>query len=122
MRKFFQKMTSNVIKLGVLILVFVFLVYINNIRFQNSNIEMPILLENKSHDDLIELSKLLTKTVQILGKISCNITSNQVSVNGGWCATISSKNSTLHLFDDALAQELSIFLAGAYFCFIRHTN
>ncbi|CAF0911429.1 unnamed protein product [Brachionus calyciflorus] len=59
----------------------------------------------------VHLSKLLTKSAQKIGQLSCKIKEG-VSENGGWCSTISGKNSSQHVTDRELAKEISTFLSG----------
>ena len=58
----------------------------------------------------IYLSKLLTKSAQRFGQLSCKV--NEVSSNGGWCSKISGKNSSHHVTDTGLAKALSDYLVG----------
>ena len=62
--------------------------------------------------ELIEVSKLLEKAHQKIGRLECEKNSNQnrASLYGGWCRDISGKNSTKHATDLNLAKQLSEFL------------
>ena len=46
--------------------------------------------ENRNSDYLVKrMSKLLNEAMQNIGQLSCNISSIEVSQNGGWCSKIS---------------------------------
>jgi len=66
--------------------------------------------EKKEGETIIGMSRLLNKAMNRVGQLSCEISKIDVSQNGGWCSTISGKNSTQHLTDYALAKFLSEFL------------
>ena len=57
----------------------------------------------------IELSRKLNEAQKKIGRLSCEISKNEVSAHGGWCSTISGKNSSFHKTDISLAKELSSF-------------
>ncbi len=69
---------------------------------------------NQTRSDAIikELSQLLTIWVKKSGQMSCQLSKNEVSLNGGWCSTISGKNSTKHGADRPLAKYISHWLAN----------
>lgn len=58
------------------------------------------------------MSRLLTDSMRKIGQASCNLSTDQVSVNGGWCSQISGSNSSKHYFDLGLAKALSKILTG----------
>ena len=58
------------------------------------------------------MSILLNDAMKKIGQMSCNLSTNQISDNGGWCSQISGPNSTEHVFDTRLAVELSRFLSS----------
>lgn len=56
---------------------------------------------------IIDLSIKLKNKSQKLGQLECEISKDQVSKSGGWCAKISGPDSTQHLTDINLAETLS---------------
>ena len=64
------------------------------------------------NDRLTEMSRLLNEAMNKVGKLSCQLTQDEVSGNGGWCSKISGKNSSEHMTDTHLAKALSNFLLG----------
>lgn len=81
-------------------------------RITRSECEVSTSVDGKRSSKCVKLSLLLTQIVRKLGQESCNLSSIDVSVNGGWCANISGKNSTEHVFDADLAVDIGVFLAG----------
>lgn len=81
-------------------------------RIIKSECEVSTSVDGKRSPKCVKLSLLLTQIVRKLGQESCKLSSIDVSVNGGWCANISGKNSTQHVFDADLAVEIGLFLAG----------
>ena len=57
-----------------------------------------------------ELSLKLKNSIQKLGQLNCEKNKNDVSPNGGWCSSISGRNSSQHLTDFKFAKALSEFL------------
>jgi len=57
-----------------------------------------------------DLSLKLNKAYQKIGRLNCKINQNQVSDSGGWCSSISGRNSSKHMTDDSFAKALSDFL------------
>ena len=71
--------------------------------------------ENQNHvDRVVEISKILQKTAQKMGKLSCQLANKnlEVSLNGGWCSNESGATSKQHVTDEKLVQYLSKFLKG----------
>jgi len=67
----------------------------------------------KNKDETIEtMSLLLNEAMNRIGQLSCKISENEVSQNGGWCSKISVNNSSQHLTDEYLARYMSKFLKG----------
>jgi hypothetical protein len=66
-------------------------------------------LSNKINSDL---SLKLNQAYQKIGRLNCQINKNEVSDNGGWCSSISGRNSSRHGTDDNFAKALSDFLAN----------
>ena len=62
--------------------------------------------------ELIEVSKLLEKAHQKIGRLECEKNFNQesASLNGRWCCDISGKHSPQHITDFNLAKQLIEFL------------
>jgi hypothetical protein len=60
----------------------------------------------------IDLSLKLNQAYQKIGRLNCKINQNQVSDSGGWCSSISGRNSSKHVTDDNFAKALSDFLAN----------
>jgi hypothetical protein len=64
---------------------------------------------NKINSDL---SLKLNQAYQKIGRLNCQINKNEVSDNGGYCSSISGRNSSGHRTDDNFAKALSDFLAN----------
>lgn len=85
--------------------------YINNCD-TNNHYGNDIKINDESKFDMANMSRLLTNTMKKLGQLSCNVTVDQVSQNGGWCANISGPDSIIHYFDAGFARELGQILSG----------
>ena len=64
------------------------------------------------NNKLTEMSRLLNEAMNKVGQLSCLLSPDEVSDNGGFCSKISGKNSSEHLTDTYLAKALSNFLLG----------
>jgi len=102
------KYQSSLIIIIMIIIMFILGARIN----QNSKITVTDLSQQNDHKLKI-LSKILNKKVKELGQLSCTISQNEVSVNGGWCSKISGANSSQHLTDDNLVSYLNKFFKGS---------
>jgi hypothetical protein len=117
-----QKSTFAVFTLILLAVVVTTVVYSHNMGLIDvKSLSAVVLLQptssqsscdDKSSAKLIEMSKLLNQAMHRVGRLSCEISQDQVSQNGGWCSKISGRNSSQHLTDTYLAQELSTLLRG----------
>jgi hypothetical protein len=67
---------------------------------------------NPSNADIIDLSRRLTNSMKRIGQLTCENSSKEVSINGGWCSKISGTNSIQHVTDKILVITLSNFLKG----------
>ena len=67
---------------------------------------------NDNDERLYDLSKILNQAMGKIGQLSCQLSKNEVSDNGGWCSKISGKNSSEHKTDVPLSKALSKFLSG----------
>ena len=88
--------------------------YINNVDTSNHNGNDIKINDNHSESkfDMANMSRLLTNAMKKLGQLSCNVSVDQVSQNGGWCANISGPDSIIHYFDAGFARELGQILSG----------
>lgn len=81
--------------------------YIKNVDTSNHNG-----INDESKFDMANMSRLLTNAMKKLGQLSCNVSVDLVSQNGGWCANISGPDSIIHYFDAGFARELGQILSG----------
>ena len=77
---------------------------------KSNNKPQPV--DHESQRIIKELSILLNQASKKIGQLSCQLSTNEVSDNGGWCSKISGKNSSQHLTDSPLSKALSKFLVG----------
>ena len=68
--------------------------------------------DDDSNEKLSEMSRLLNEAMNKVGQLSCQLSKNEVSDNGGWCSKISGKDSPQHMTDVPLSKALSKFLSG----------
>lgn len=103
---------SNKYKFFLLLLILIIIIYYNvSYERKTQNIDKntnDIYIDEK----LKVLSKLLNEAMGKVGKLTCELNKNDVSVRGGWCSKISGKNSPQHMTDEPLAKALSKFLTG----------
>lgn len=67
---------------------------------------------NQTENDIIQLSRILNDAMKQIGRLTCQLSKNGVSMNGGWCSKLSGRDSNQHVADVKLARELSRFLSG----------
>jgi hypothetical protein len=108
---------------GILSVIIVYIVATANIDIKNAvrvltdtenNLKSSI-NENENPESkriIKELSTLLNQASNKIGQLSCQLSKNEVSDNGGWCSKISGKNSSQHMTDISLSKALSKFLVG----------
>ena len=65
---------------------------------------------DKLYDIVQDLSLRLNLAYQKNGRLNCEITKGGVSENGGWCSSISGRNSSQHMTDYYFANATSLFL------------
>ncbi len=83
-----------------------------SVKIQNFNIDDVTSKINEKDDIIKNLSILLNEAMNNVGKLSCEISKEHVSQNGGWCQRLSGKNSIEHKTDYKLARYLSKILVG----------
>lgn len=118
MRKSSKKMLKKIAYVGIFILTA--LIFLNSVGKNNSSMPTQVPEENddpidqivRPNDDIVVMSRLLTNATKKLGKLSCLFSTNDVSKNGGWCASISRPNSSYYYSEGKLAREIGRFLAG----------
>ena len=96
----------------VLLILICFKVY-NNTPIHKSFSESSLAIHD-SEKKLRELSFVLKNSMQSIGQLSCQLSTNQVSMNGGWCSKISSEKSKQHMTDKKLVIFFSNFFKGKY--------
>ena len=92
---------------GIACLIFIIFTIFGNNQFFKSTIVC-----NKQELTSRKLSLLLNQASNKIGKLSCKLSNDNVSENGGWCSKISGKNSSHHATDVPLAKALSKYLKG----------
>ena len=110
------KNSQKLFYLVVLLLIF-YIIGKNIYRFPgfSSNNDSGLVSDlGKNTKNLIEMSIILKNKMRELGQLSCNVSANEVSVNGGWCRKISGGNSPQHVTDEKLVSYLSNFLKGKF--------